>query len=83
MMTRFGTIDMKEGNIDRGRTIFEGLVAKFPKRGDIWSVYVDMERLVMNRSKVASCFVFHLEVSFAFVLLLLLSLSLVKIKKEN
>lgn len=52
MMTRFGGIDMKEGNVDRGRTIFEGLVAKFPKRGDVWSVYLDMEKAVMKRGKV-------------------------------
>lgn len=28
---------------DRGRAVFEGLVAQHPKRLDIWSVYLDME----------------------------------------
>jgi len=51
MMTRFAAIDMREGNMNRGRMILEGLVAKVPRRGDVWSVYVDMEKVAMNRGK--------------------------------
>ncbi|CAM9431765.1 unnamed protein product [Chrysoparadoxa australica] len=31
------------GHIDSGRTIYEGLLAAFPKRLDLWNVYIDRE----------------------------------------
>ena len=36
-------MEYKHGFPERGRTIFEGIVANYPKRLDIWSVYLDME----------------------------------------
>uniref|UniRef100_A0A7S4G382 Pre-mRNA-splicing factor Syf1/CRNKL1-like C-terminal HAT-repeats domain-containing protein n=1 Tax=Eutreptiella gymnastica TaxID=73025 RepID=A0A7S4G382_9EUGL len=50
MMTQIAAAELREGSVDRGRAIFEGLVSKFPKRGDIWSVYIDLERLVQRRA---------------------------------
>ena len=29
--------------MEAGRTMFEGIVSNYPKRFDIWSVYMDME----------------------------------------
>merc|ERR1712034_102535 len=29
------------GHVERGKTIFEGLLANYPKRTDLWSVYLD------------------------------------------
>ena len=52
MMTQIAAAELREGSVDRGRAIFEGLVSKFPKRGDIWSVYIDLERLVQRRAGV-------------------------------
>ena len=34
---------MKEGDAERGRTMFEGILRNYPKRTDIWSVYIDQE----------------------------------------
>jgi rRNA biogenesis protein RRP5 len=34
---------MKEGNPERGRTMFEGILRNYPRRTDIWSVYIDQE----------------------------------------
>ena len=31
------------GSCDRGRSIFEDLIASYPKRSDLWHVYVDRE----------------------------------------
>lgn len=31
------------GSVARGRTIFEGLVSSYPKRLDLWNIYVDKE----------------------------------------
>ena len=37
------------GNPERGRTIFEGLLDSFPRKMDLWNVYLDMEQsLVMK-----------------------------------
>jgi len=43
VITKFGQYEFKYGDADRGRTIFEGIVANYPKRVDLWSVYLDME----------------------------------------
>jgi rRNA biogenesis protein RRP5 len=39
-----------QGSVERGRTVFEGLVQILPKRGDVWGVYLDMEHLVCKRT---------------------------------
>ena len=33
----------KNGDIERGRTLCEGLIAAYPKRSDIWHQFIDME----------------------------------------
>jgi len=43
MITQFGQLEFKHGNAERGRTIFEGILANHPKKIDLWSVYLDME----------------------------------------
>ena len=34
---------MKRGSAERGRTIFEGVLANYPKRSDVWHIYIDQE----------------------------------------
>lgn len=36
-------LEFKLGSIERGREIFEGLVSCYPKRMDLWNVYLDQE----------------------------------------
>ena len=36
-------MEFKYGEAERGRTIFEGMMNNYPKRLDLWSVYIDME----------------------------------------
>ncbi|TPX57769.1 hypothetical protein PhCBS80983_g03584 [Powellomyces hirtus] len=40
---KFAQMEFKYGEAERGRTIFEGIMANYPKRIDLWSVYLDME----------------------------------------
>lgn len=42
---KFAALEFKSPNGDpeRGRTIFEGLVSTWPKKGDIWDVYLSLE----------------------------------------
>ena len=43
ILMRTALFEMKEGNPERGRTMFEGILRNYPRRTDIWSVYIDQE----------------------------------------
>ena len=43
LISKFAQLEFKVGSAERGRTIFEGVLANYPKRVDVWSVYLDME----------------------------------------
>ena len=43
MISKYGILEFKAGNPESGRTMFEGIVSNYPKRMDIWSIYMDME----------------------------------------
>lgn len=43
IISKFGTLEFKNGRPEAGRTMLEGIVANFPKRMDIWAIYMDME----------------------------------------
>lgn len=42
-IVRFATAEYKYGSAERARTMFEGIVSNYPKRLDLWNVYVDKE----------------------------------------
>ncbi|KAJ1996389.1 rRNA biogenesis protein rrp5 [Coemansia spiralis] len=42
-ITQFGQMEFKNGEPERGRTVLEGVLGTYPKRVDLWSVYLDME----------------------------------------
>ncbi|KAI9713131.1 MAG: rRNA biogenesis protein rrp5 [Bogoriella megaspora] len=46
LTTRFAALEFTSpnGEPERGRTIFEGLMAAFPKKWDLWDQFVDLER---------------------------------------
>jgi len=35
--------EFKSGAAENGRTMFEGIVNNYPKRMDVWAIYMDME----------------------------------------
>jgi len=43
LISKYGQLEFKHGSIDRGRTVFDSVLASYPKRIDVWSVYLDME----------------------------------------
>ncbi|KAM0373594.1 hypothetical protein ACHAPY_008830 [Fusarium culmorum] len=45
LMTRFAALEFRSpnGEPERGRTMFAGLLEAFPKKGDIWSQRLDLE----------------------------------------
>ncbi|CAM9211625.1 unnamed protein product, partial [Ectocarpus sp. 12 AP-2014] len=43
VISRFAQNEFEHGSVERGRSVFEGLMASYPKRLDLWNVYVDKE----------------------------------------
>ena len=43
IISKMGMLEFKFGAPETGRTMFEGIVSSYPKRMDIWSIYMDME----------------------------------------
>ncbi|KAI8646880.1 hypothetical protein BD408DRAFT_428276 [Parasitella parasitica] len=42
-IVKFAQLEFKHGEAERGRTILEGVMSNYPKRLDLWNVYIDME----------------------------------------
>lgn len=43
LVSKFARFEFSMGDIEQGRTLFEGLISSYPKRIDLWSVYIDQE----------------------------------------
>lgn len=41
MIEKFALLELKYGQAERAKTLFEQLVTRYPKRLDVWNVYVD------------------------------------------
>lgn len=55
-IVKFAQLEFKLGDAERGRTIFEGIMDSYPKRLDLWFVYVDMETKQRNIAGVRALF---------------------------
>ncbi|KAI9482770.1 MAG: hypothetical protein EXX96DRAFT_647601 [Benjaminiella poitrasii] len=42
-IVKFAQLEFKHSEAERGRTILEGVMSNYPKRLDLWNVYLDME----------------------------------------
>jgi len=42
-VSKFAQLEFKSGSPEHGRTIMTGLVANYPRRFDIWSIFLDLE----------------------------------------
>ena len=38
---KMAVLEFKHGDAERGKTLLEGLVDRYPKRLDLWAVYID------------------------------------------
>lgn len=56
--SKFGQLEFRSpnGDIERGRTVFEGLLSSFPKRVDLWNVLLDLEIKVGDVDQVRRLF---------------------------
>lgn len=43
--SKFGQLEFRSpnGDVERGRTVFEGLLSSFPKKIDMWNILLDLE----------------------------------------
>jgi len=58
VITQAGLLEFKTGSAERGRSIFEGVLRNYPKRLDLWSVYldqVDMPRYKLAEGCMVAC----------------------------
>jgi rRNA biogenesis protein RRP5 len=46
LTAKFGALEFRSpnGDAERGRTVFEGLLSAYPRRFDLWDMYVDLEK---------------------------------------
>lgn len=42
LISKFSQLEYRHGEPERGRTMFESLLSSYPKRVDLWSVYIDV-----------------------------------------
>lgn len=56
VVRKFAHLEFAKGNPERGRSLFEGLVADAPKRIDLWNVYLDQEIKKNEKNKVENIF---------------------------
>ncbi len=42
VLSKFAQMEFKLGEPERGKTMFENILNSYPKRTDLWSIYIDM-----------------------------------------
>jgi len=42
-LSKYSIFEYECGNFEIGRMNFENIISNFPKRNDIWNIYLDME----------------------------------------
>ncbi|KAI7838131.1 hypothetical protein COHA_008062 [Chlorella ohadii] len=56
MISQTGLLEFKLGDQERGRSLFEGVLRNYPKRLDLWSVYLDQEVAAGDEQRIRALF---------------------------
>ncbi|KAI5951425.1 RRP5 [Candida jiufengensis] len=48
LIKNFAILEFKKGDLEKGRSLFEGLISDLPKRIDLWNIYIDQEIKISN-----------------------------------
>ncbi|KAK7606945.1 hypothetical protein BKA81DRAFT_367534 [Phyllosticta paracitricarpa] len=53
LTAKFAALEFQSphGDAERGRTVFEGLLSTYPKRWDLWDMFVDLEKSLIKQAK--------------------------------
>jgi len=54
VVSKAALLEYQYGSVERGRSVFEGLLDSYPKRTDLWSVYIDAHIKAHTPPKVAN-----------------------------
>lgn len=54
IVVKAAILEYQNGSAERGRSVFEGLIATYPKRTDLWSVYIDQHVKANTPPEVAA-----------------------------
>ncbi|CAL9731883.1 rRNA biogenesis protein Rrp5p [Monosporozyma unispora] len=52
VVRKFAQLEFAKGDAERGRSLYEGLLADAPKRIDLWNVYIDQEIKADEKKRV-------------------------------
>ncbi|XP_065151454.2 protein RRP5 homolog [Paramisgurnus dabryanus] len=65
LITKFARLEFQYGNTERGKSMFEKVLSTYPKRTDLWSVFIDLTVKHGCQKEVRELFdrVIHLSVS--------------------
>lgn len=42
VIAKFAQLEFRYGDAERGRTMFDKVLTSYPKRTDLWSVFIDL-----------------------------------------
>lgn len=42
VIAKFAQLEFRYGDVERGRTMFDKVLTSYPKRTDLWSVFIDL-----------------------------------------
>lgn len=57
VVKRFAQLEYEQGELEQGRSLFEGLISDAPKRIDLWNIYIDKEiKFGKDKEKVEDLF---------------------------
>lgn len=56
VVRKFAALEFRKGDLEQGRSLFEGLVADVPKRVDLWNIYIDQELKYGDKKHVDDLF---------------------------
>ena len=56
VISRYALAEFEYGSVDRARVLFEELLSSYPKRSDLWHVYVDKEIKLGNITEARRLF---------------------------
>jgi hypothetical protein len=64
MINKFGQLEFKYGDKERAKTLYEKLLSSYPKRTDIWSIYIDMLIKYVPEPLIAARYLINRVVNF-------------------
>ncbi|XP_014667836.1 PREDICTED: protein RRP5 homolog [Priapulus caudatus] len=65
VIAKFAQLEFQHGELERGKTMFESMLGTYPRRTDLWSVYIDMMIKAGQHDSVRQLFdrVIHMKLS--------------------